>query len=98
MLPKNLKKYFWDVNFVKLDTEKNPDYVIARLLEYGDFETIQWLMRTFGMEEIKKVIFTHRGFSPKSVNFWTLYFNINKEKIACSKKPCKKMQKTHWPY
>lgn len=98
MLPKNLKKYFWDVDFKQVDWKSNPEFVIARLLEYGDVKSIQWLLRTFNAEEIKKVIFIHRGFSPKSANFWKLFFNINEDKIACLKKPYQKTQKTHWPY
>ncbi len=96
MLPKNIKKYFWDVDVKRLDWKNNPEFVIARLLEYGDIKATRWLFGTFDIEEIKNVIIKRRGFSPRSANFWRVFFNINENKIACLKKPYQKMQKTHW--
>lgn len=99
MLPKDLKKYFWDVDSTKLDFKKNSGFIIARVLEYGDIETIQWLFRTFDAEEIKKVFIKRRGFSLRTANFWRIFFNIDRSKIAsCLKKSYQKAQKTHWPF
>lgn len=98
MLPKKFKKYFWDVDFGKLDFKKNPQFVIARILEYGDIGAIQWLFRTFSAKEIKTVLVKRRGFSLRTASFWSTFFNIDKSKIACLKKPYQKMQKAHWPY
>lgn len=98
MLPKNIRKYFWDIDVKKEDWRSNPDFIIARVLEYGDFETIRWLIKTFGEKKIKEVVPGHRGFSPKSANLWASFFNIDKNKMVCLKSPYKKMQKTHWPY
>lgn len=84
--PSFLKKYFWDIDFKKLDISKSSVYVIERILELGDIKAIKWVLKTFKKELIKKVVMTRRGLSPKTANFWTLYFNIPKDKIICFRK------------
>ena len=35
-LPDFLKEYFREIDFDRLDPESRPDYILERLLEYGD--------------------------------------------------------------
>ena len=97
-LPAEFKKYFWEVDVSQLDPQEKSEYTVFRILEYGDIEAVRWLFRNFKKDLIKKVILTHRGFSPQAINFWSLFFNIKKEKILCLKESYQKTQKTHWPY
>jgi len=97
-LPAEFKKYFWEVDASQLDFQEKPEYIIFRILEYGDIQAVRWLFRNFKKELIKNVILTHRGFSPRAINFWSSFFNIKKEKILCLKKSYQETQKTHWPY
>lgn len=96
--PYFLKKYFWDVNFDSLDSKRDQLYIITRLLEYGDIEAIRWLIKTVKPGKIKEIILQSRQLSPKTVNFWKLFFNLDKSKIQCLKKSYQKMQSSHWPY
>lgn len=95
-LPNFLKKYFWEINFNKLDFKKNPEYVALRLLEYGDVQALRWLFKNFPKKKIQKVIINRRGLSPRSLYFWRSFFNINPEKILCLKMSYQKRQKSHW--
>lgn len=79
-LPGELKKYFWEVDTEKLDFKKRGEYVIGRLLECGDVEAIRWLFKTFDRELIKKVILKSRGFSPKTLSFWSPFLVLIKNK------------------
>lgn len=97
-MPVFLKKYFWDVDFSGLDFERNPDYVIARILEYGDARAIRWMLKSADKKKIEKIVEESRQLSRKSANFWSLFFNISREKIRCLQKSYQKMQKSHWPY
>lgn len=94
----NIERYFWDIDFSKLDVEKNSEYIIARILEYGDLEAIKWLLETYHRKMIKKVLMSRRGFSNKTANFWSKILDIDKNQILCLKKSYQEMQKTHWPY
>lgn len=93
-----LKKYFWDVDFKKLDPEKNYQYMIVRLLERGDELVIKWLYKKYSTDLIKEVITTQRGLSPKTASFWALLLGIDQRKIVCLQTPYLKMRQAHWPY
>lgn len=97
-LPLFLKKYFWDIDFDNLNFKKREEFVILRILEYGDIKSTQWLFKNINKKRIKETILNQRVLSPKTTNFWCLFFNLKKEKILCLKKPYQKMQKSHWTY
>lgn len=97
-LPEFLKKYFWDADFAGLDATKYPYFIIERILEYGDERAVKWMIENFKKSEIKRALMESRGLSPKSVNYWALIFNIQKDKILCLKKSYQKMKASHWPY
>ena len=98
LLPNFLRKYFWDIDFNELNLEKYQEYIILRILEYGDIKSVSWLFKNISRKEIKDTLSSHRGLSLKSLYFWSLFLSINKEEILCLKKPYQKMQKIHWPY
>lgn len=64
---------FWDTNPKWIDTEKNAQYIIERILEFGRPEEVRWLFRWYSRDEIKKVLDLPRvQLSPKSKNLWSL--------------------------
>ncbi|GIW66825.1 MAG: hypothetical protein KatS3mg095_0723 [Candidatus Parcubacteria bacterium] len=68
-IPQSFKKYFWDIDFNSLDIKKYQDYIIERLLEYGDEKAYQWLFNKFSLTKILKVANKSRKISPKTKNF-----------------------------
>jgi len=55
-VPTSFKKYFWEAETEKLDLKKDAEYIIGRVLEYGNIAAVQWMLRTFDKEPIKKVL------------------------------------------
>ncbi len=43
----SLKSFLWDVDISEIDIEKNKNYVIERILEYGDVPEVEWLLSNF---------------------------------------------------
>lgn len=97
-LPAFLSKYFWDINFKKLDSKKYPHYIIERILEYGDEKAVKWMMDNFKKAQIKETLIKKRGVSRKSAVYWASIFNVSKDKILCLNKSYQKMKENHWPY
>ncbi len=97
-LPEFLSKYFWDINFKKLDAEKYPYYIIERILEYGDEKAVKWMMANFKKTQIKETLIKKRGISKKSAVYWALMLNIPKEKILCLNKRYQGRLEKTWPY
>lgn len=97
-LAKFLKKYFWEIDFDKLDFQKHRLYVLNRILNYGDEKAIAWMWKNFKNSEIKYALSNFRDFSQKSANFWALILNLPREEVLCLKGLSLKGQKTIWPY
>lgn len=93
-LPEFLNKYFWDID--KLNFNKYPVFTIERILEYGDEDAVKWVLKNFKLSQIKQTLMRRKGISPKSATYWSLLFNVPKNKITCLKKSYRKMQKSHW--
>ena len=98
MLPVKLKSYFWDVRFEQLDANKNQEFIINRVLNLGDQPALRWLMNQYQPPVLKRLIQASRQLSPKSANFWAIYFNIPKTKIKCLQPRYLKQRSEAWPY
>ena len=96
--PKFLKKYFWDVDFEKLDYKSYPRYIIERILEYGDESGINWMMKNFSRIQIIRTLQKSRQLSSKSANFWAFVLNTKKETIKCLSRSFQEIRKQFWPY
>lgn len=96
--PAFLKKYFWDIDFEKLDRQKSSYYVIERLLEFGDEHAVRWVLQYFNDETIKKTLKQGRGFSKRTASFWGMYFNIPRKEMVCFKKGFPNPPVKTWPY
>ena len=71
-LPKELQRYFWDVSFDDLTTEKYPRFIAERLLNYGDLNAIKWLFSWSDRKFIKTLVDDSRNLNPKSRNYWKI--------------------------
>ncbi len=97
-LPKFLQKYFWDVDFGKINLDNRRVYVLKRILEYGDETAVRWMRNSFTKAEIRDILYHYRGLSFKSANFWAFIVNVKKENVKCLKRRLSKGLMTAWPY
>ncbi|PKP54927.1 hypothetical protein CVT91_17480 [Candidatus Atribacteria bacterium HGW-Atribacteria-1] len=97
-LPQFLKKYFWDVDFNKLDKEIFASFIIERILEEGDEKAARWMRDNFDLAQIKNVLYNSKNLSPKSANYWQLIFNLKRDKILCLRKSFQQKQRIIWKY
>ena len=65
---------FWDAE--DIDTGRHADYVIARVLDFGDERDVKKLREIYSDDELINVIRTRRGLLPITKRFWSVYFNI----------------------
>jgi len=71
-LPKEFKRYFWDVVFDDLTTEKYPRFIAERLLNYGNLNAVKWLFSWCDRKFIKTLVDNSRNLNPKSRNYWKI--------------------------
>ncbi|MBI2096410.1 MAG: hypothetical protein HYT43_02140 [Candidatus Taylorbacteria bacterium] len=63
---------FWDVDPKNVDLEKNAEYVIERVLDFGHDEEVRWLRNFYDNALLKKVVLKSRSLRPETKNLWTL--------------------------
>lgn len=86
-VPQDLKPLFWDIDFNKLDASKSPHFIIKRVLDRGNTNSVKWLLSKFKKDDIIKTITVSRDLTPKTANFWADIYNLNKSDILCLQKP-----------
>lgn len=86
-IPDFVTKYLWDVPATKVSIKSHPEFVIERVLEYGDSKALDWLNNAFEKNVIIGVIKKSRRISPKTGNFYGLYYGIDRKDILCIQKP-----------
>lgn len=78
----DLRSLFWDTNLEEFDPAAYPVYTIERVLEHGDEEEVAWLLRIFTKGQIQDALRTNRHLSPRSANFWALFFGLPTHEVA----------------
>ena len=63
---------FWDIDVSRVDPDKNPDYVIERILDFGHDDEVRWMWGYFDHRLVKEVAFTSRVITPQTRSLWTL--------------------------
>ncbi|MBN1970386.1 MAG: hypothetical protein JW870_13545 [Candidatus Delongbacteria bacterium] len=86
-MPEYVNKYLWDVKVDALDVKKHSNFIIERILEYGDIDSLTWLQKTYEKDCIVKVLKKSKRISPKTGNFYAMYFDVPKNEFLCIRKP-----------
>ena len=74
---------FWDMDYKKLDPEKDRNFIISRVISRGGSTDEIELFNYYGWEIIKEEILKIRYLNKKILNYLSLLFNIEKEKFRC---------------
>jgi hypothetical protein len=71
-------KYFWDVDVSALSWEQNQNFIIRRILQTGDLESLRWLRARLGDTGMREWIVSHnaRGLTPRQIRYWALILDI----------------------
>lgn len=69
---------FWDVDKATLDIKEHANFIIDRILAYGDLDDVAWARKTFGDEALTRRTATSRVLNNKSRSFWCLYYHLDK--------------------
>ncbi len=64
---------FWDANPRKLDAKKNAQYIIERILDFGNDREVKWLYNFYDKVLLKKVVTKSRSLRPRTKNLWMLF-------------------------
>ena len=87
------KSLFWDTDTPKLDIKQDADFIIGRVLDFGNLEEWKAVRDFYGIERIKKAAKRHIFFSPRDANFWAFALKIPLKNLKCTRKQSLKTPK-----
>ena len=64
---------FWDVNPKNIDVKKNAQYIIERILDFGNDKEVKWLYNFYNKVLLKKVVAKSRSLRAETKNLWMLF-------------------------
>ena len=85
-LPKIRPFLLWDVDIEKFDFSLNKRIVIERACTLGNITDYKEIVRFYGVETVKNELLNSVSLDPKSLNYFSLIFNIPVEKFKCYSK------------
>ncbi|MFH1162085.1 MAG: hypothetical protein V1696_02325 [Candidatus Jorgensenbacteria bacterium] len=68
---------FWDTNPRNIDTRKNAQYIVERVLDFGNDKEVKWLYHFYDKSLIKKFVVKSRSLRPETKNLWMLLLKNN---------------------
>lgn len=74
---------FWDVKRGQIDVDKNREYIIRQVLEYGKLADWKLISEYYGILQIAKIAMNFRTLDKKALSFISLLSGISKEKFRC---------------
>ena len=90
------KGLFWDVDFEKIDWDKNAPYVVERVLSRGKWENFKTILAYYGKSRIKEIIVKLRYLDKRTLHFCSVYFNIPLNEFRCYN--IRQSNRLHWDY
>jgi squalene cyclase len=83
-VPKSHRWVFWDVDAAALDTARDADYILPRVLEFGRLVEVRWAIATYGMEGIHRFLrdVGHTELSDRTLRFWRAVLKAKDETWA----------------
>lgn len=88
------RSLFWDVDFKTMDLEQHKRFIIERILARGDVDDFRFAQEKYGDAALKEALLKAKTMDRKSLSFWCLYFNIDKQQ--CTEKPSLLKRAAFW--
>jgi len=86
-LPKELYRYFWDIDPTKLDVDARGEYIISRLMDYGGTADVRWMQQKYGEAIIRETLKTMRGIRRPSAYYWARRLSMPIAEVKCLQIP-----------
>ncbi len=74
---------FWDIDLNTLDYHNHARFIIQRVIQKGSIKDWITIKAFYGLEYIKQEILQMRSLDKKTLQFFSVYFNIQKSEFRC---------------
>lgn len=79
-IPAGLKPYFQEYDIARLDITRDANLIIQRVLEFGTWDEIRWLFKTYRSKRIRLFLRQHgdRWLKPVTFTYWRKLLGIRR--------------------
>ena len=88
--------YFWDIDISTLDEIKSKRLIIERVANLGNLDEIKLLFIHYGEKELIQTLINLNYIDSKTLNFFSLLFNVPKSSFKCFTR--KQLKAQHWNF
>ena len=83
-LPKFVERTLWSYDLRSINPDRDRMLIITQALNYGTWESVRWVKKTYGAGAIREAIrMSRRGmWWPRTLNFWMKILNVRLPKAA----------------
>jgi len=72
------QELFWDVNLARMDKNAHKQFIVKRILQFGDLDDLRWALTSYGYDAVRDIfLFSSDQLDNKSRNFWRSFFQIH---------------------
>lgn len=96
IIPSISKKAFLDIDFAKLDYEKDSLFIMQKVFNYGSWKDQVEIMRYYGLPRISKEIINASYLRNTVLSFLSVILYLQKTDFACY--PKKQLNSLPWSY
>jgi hypothetical protein len=75
------KTLFWDVDITKMSIDRNPTFIIERVLVRGGMNDVKILFSIYNREQLKQAVLKSRNLDKLTANYMSNYLKIPLAKI-----------------
>ena len=83
VIPELPKRIFWDVDFDKINYQKNSRFVIERVFERGNVAEVRKIRKFYGDKKIKKEITQVKWLSEETIFLCCAIFSLEPKDFLC---------------
>jgi len=94
-LAARISRLFWDRSLETTDIDAYPQWVIKRVLDYGDLPDVQAALRYFGRDRFLALVNGIRFDSVRTERFWQQLMTCE-GLTPCTQKPCPREADKLW--
>lgn len=81
------KTLFWDVDIKKINEWEKPDFIVGRVLDFGNIQEWKTIKNLYSVKKIKETAKKHIFPDARNANFWSIVLNIPFKELRCTRKP-----------
>lgn len=67
---------FWDADYLRLNMVTHADYIIPRVMDYGDWKDVKQVFKYYGLTAIREVLVLAPSLQIRTIHFFAHFYAL----------------------